>query len=456
MNKIPKRIPTKIFDRALAGSDDHFNLVIQIELEFDAALDEQRLARAVALTMEAEPILGCRFAPRMFRPFWERVEIEPFDVFILTDKKNEYEAFINREMNFFSGPQFYTCLYRTETSDRLALKASHIATDAAGVKDIAFILSSIYNHLEHDPNYRPTPNSTRFRSFWHILRHVPWYVYPRIFFNYLKELFSSAIPFKSHSLPIQNTPAKSGKYIIKHINREKTVNLINYAKDNNATINDLLLAAIFRALARIGEWDIKAALRLTITVDLRRYLPTGKAKSLSNFSGIEIVTFGKDLGEDFQSTLIRVMELMSKRKASWLGLSQFVSTTMTIWLLPFSILKILASKGWKSKSNSSGSTDLFTNMGQIPLENVSFGGPPTSAWLLPPGCRLPILFFGCSGYNGSLRLSASVPHDSENEFITDQFFDFMIAELPVEWANTLNGGDPAPEGQALDKPLKGG
>jgi NRPS condensation-like uncharacterized protein len=441
MNNIPTKFPTKVADRALAAMDSLFTPIIQLEMEFDYSLDELRLAKAVSLLMDVEPILGCRFVPRTIRPYWERVKKEKIDVFMLTKNESEYEAFKNKRIDFISEPQIFVCLYRSETSDRLILKISHLASDASGVKDITATLSKIYNHLECESEFHPNPNSCDFRGFWQIVRHVPWYVYPRIVLNYMNEVTNSLIPYKTHGVPIINTSGKADKYITRHIEKEALTHMVNYAKKRNATINDVLLTAIFRALSKIGEWDGKAALRIAMTIDLRRYLPNMKAESVSNFSSIEMLTYRTTMEDDFESTLDRVVQMVNKRKSSWLGLSAFVSTYLGIWALPFLVLRIITKKGWESKANSSNAFDWFTNMGEIPMENVDFGGNPTRAWLLPPGCNFPILFYGCSGYDSELSLSASIMLDDDgmNEAATNQFFDLIIYELPLTEAKEIEG-----------------
>jgi NRPS condensation-like uncharacterized protein len=433
MNNLPIKFPTKVADRSLAAMDCLFTPVIQLEMAFDHRLDAQRLARAVALIMDVEPILGCRFVPKAIRPYWERVEQESPDAFVFTKNGNAYEAFKTKGIDFAAGPQISACLYRREAGDKLILKVSHLVSDAAGVKDIAATLAALYRRLEHEAEPDLTPNPCDQRGLWHVVRHVPWYVLPRIVFNYLCEIKNSHIPYKSHGVPVEKTPEDADQFIIRHIDRDAFAQMVNYARKHAATINDLLLAAIFRALSKIGERDPEAALRIAMTIDLRRYLPAQKAKSISNFSSIEIMTYGTILEDDFASTLDRVVEMVNKRKSSWLGLSAFVSIYIGIWTLPFFLLKALAQKGWESKANSPNGFDWFTNMGEIPVDKVDFGGKPTRAWLLPPGCNFPILFYGCSGYDGGLTLSASIMTDADglNTATTNRFFDLVISELPL-------------------------
>lgn len=433
MDTLPKTFPTKTVDRALAAMDGFFTPVIQLEMVFDEPLDEKRLARALYLTMDAEPLLGCRFAGEAVRPYWERVEKENFTVFTVTSQGAEYDAFKQRGIDFFAEPQILACLFRSGLSDRLTLKISHLVSDAAGVKEIAAKLSFIYNRLEHEPDFKPDPGSCDFRSFWEVASQVPWYLYPKIVINFLSETTKSLIPFKSHHVPIEKGFENSGTTITRHIERDQLSAMVRYGKKHDATINDVLMAAIFRALSRIGKWDGKAALRMAITVDLRRYLPGSKAKSVANFSAMEILTYGRAIEDDFKSTLARIVDMINKRKASWLGLSGFISLYPLLWALPFSVLKPFSINGWESKADSANSYDWFTNMGNIPMECVRFGGNPSRAWLLPPGCNSSLFFFGCSSYNGTLSISASIASDenAENEAAAQHFFDLVIAELPI-------------------------
>jgi len=170
---------------------------------FDYKLDEERLERAVYLLIEKIPMLGCRFFSKKFRPYFERLEIECFKLFTLTFDLHEFEEFKNERMEFFTGPQIESCLYRSESKDCLLVKVSHLVCDAAGVKEIVGELSKIYNRLKDDPDFRPEPVFGDYRGFWEIVRQIPWYVIPKIIYNYIREIYGSKVPSQSHVLPMQ-------------------------------------------------------------------------------------------------------------------------------------------------------------------------------------------------------------------------------------------------------------
>lgn len=432
MNQISKRFPTRTADRALAGMFGSVSCVIQLEMVFNYTLDKERLRQAVSLTMVAEPLLSCRFVPQIIRPYWERVDIDHFNVFTFTRDKKEYDIFRYRNLDFFDGPQMEVCLFRNDTNENLLIKISHIVCDAAGVKDITRTLSSIYNRLGENPEFRPSKKSVNFRGFWQIVKHIPWYAFPRIVLNYFIEIYKSNIIGKSHAVPVEKSLKPQFEFFSRHIDKEQFARIRKYAKNKNATVNDVLTTAVFRALSKTGEKTSKTVLRLGIAVDMRKYLPGNQAKSVANFSSLEILTYGRTLEKDFDSTLNRVMELIQKRKSSWLGLNSFISTYIGLWSTPFFLLKMAGTTGWEIKSSGPNSFDWLTNMGVIPKENVNFGGQPDMARLIQPGCYLPMLFFGCSTYDDSLTFSWSVVPDENNISAANDFFDFLISELPID------------------------
>lgn len=430
MHQIPERIATRSADRALAGMIGPVTCIIQIEMGFDYQLDEKRLEKAVALITDKVPLLGCRFFAKTFRPYFERLEVARFKLFHLTLDQAEFEAFRNKRMDFFNGPQIETCLYRSYSSDRFLIKISHLVCDAAGVKEIAGELSKIYNRLKDDPDFKPEPELEDFRGFWQIVRQIPWYAFPMIIYNYMCEIYGAKFPGRSHVVPMQKTSGDKIQLFTKHIEKAQFAGLCTYAKDRHVTMNDLLVTAIIRALSKTGKINSEKALRLGMAVDLRRYLPGKNVRSIANFSSLELFNYGKNVETDFESTLIRVAQKTNKRKSAWLGLSAFISTYPMLWSLPFWILKIVGNKGWKMKSSSPNSFDWLTNMGVIRKEKVVFDGEPSTAWLLVPGCVLPMLFFGCSSYNGTLTLSWGIGPDKINEQVTHSFMDLVVSELP--------------------------
>jgi NRPS condensation-like uncharacterized protein len=257
MKAIPKRFPSTIPDRAVGlmhSVDDYFDMMIQMELEFPHKLDPDRLAKAIDLTLDAEPVLGCRWVPHWRKPWWERLDTGERRSFWPVNSKSEYEAFKSQKMDTSVGPQIKACLWQSPDRDHLLLKIAHGVADAAGVKDICSEIACIYDKLASDPGYRPEPNMGGSRGIWQVLRHIPLYAYPRIFLNYWQETRCiSNAKDGTYGLPVAGDPHGSLEFAYRFLSADAVSHLIGYGKARGATLNDVLLAAFIRALGLRGD-----------------------------------------------------------------------------------------------------------------------------------------------------------------------------------------------------------
>ncbi len=431
MKAIPKRFPSVAVDRLINVLGDWVELMIQMEIGFDRSheLDADRLARAVELALDAEPILGCRFVPHPGRPYWERTEPDERRVFSLVKTEDEYEAFKTSSLDARTGPQIRVCLWRSSGGDRLLLKISHIASDAGGLKDAAAVVSSIYLRLAQEPDYRPAPNLTGSRSLWQVYRRVPWYEYPRIYLLYLIKLCRMMAPAAVHSISLEGSPDAPPAFVRRRIPRERVAALSKYGRSRGATLNDVMMAALVRAIAALGDRNGRARSGLWTTVDLRRYLPDGKAGSICNLSAMEPLLFGTEPGDDFDSTLARVTAITKRLKANWIGLSDYVGIAPAA-LLPYRWLLGAGRRLTRRTITAGRYLNAYTNMGPIAPASVAFGAKPKDAWLLPPPAYPPQTVIGMSGYDGSLTLAAGVYSESAQRVVA-ALLDEALSELPA-------------------------
>jgi NRPS condensation-like uncharacterized protein len=406
--------------------------IIQMEMEFAAEIDAERLVRAIELLLDMHPILSCTLVSNSFRQYWERTGQKMDAIFLQTQEKQEYDMFRNSSLDPYTGPLIRLCLWQRPEGCNLLLKVCHEISDAGGVKEIALDLASIYTRLEKDPEYRPVPEFKGSRACWQAILHVPLYKYPELVLEFFKSLWSSFVPGASLTLPLPIDKAPEMTYIIRHLSPEAVSRVAEYGRKRKATLNDMMVAAFYRALAKEGKWDRNSHLRLQVTVDMRRYLPTGRPEALCNLSAMAYPYLGLDLGDDFEATLERVRGIMRRLKDNWIGMPMLLVALPLLSVVPQKlIVKMLGSA--MMQGISQGRTDFppfFTNMGPIRDESLAFGEiKPEKAWLLPPLTCPPVFFTGMSGYSGSLTLSSGLPLSSKP--IAEKFLDEILAQLPA-------------------------
>ncbi len=433
MTNIPETIYAEMADMVLMCWDDMRmgEMMIQMEMNFPGSLDVPRLARALDLVLDMQPVLGCRAEMRPKRMLWRRLPPDQRKNLIVTSDERAFDGFRLLRIDATTGPLVQACLLQSGGGDRLILKVAHQAADAGGVKETAEDIAAIYTRLENEPDYLPEPNLTGCRDWIQIYRLVPKRVYPKIFINFLRECWLTMVPYASRMIALPaGGPLKPISFVARHIPEERVAALSAYGKSRGASINDIIATAFIRANAATGNPSGRGHLRLHMTIDLRRWhLNSGRAEGICNLSAFEFVSLGRNPGRNFEEALSRVSSHMRRRKANLPGLSQAPYLPL-YYNLSYNGLKKFFGIVMKFMIKKKNFPNMLTNMGPIVPEKVSFSGmAPSRAWMLVPPIFPPVFGAGLSGYKGSLTITAGAPEPAKAA--VEAYFDKIIAELPV-------------------------
>lgn len=426
---LPARFPLTATDRLVSaffslGAD----IMLQVELRFAHRLDPERLRRSLQLVLDAEPVLGCRVVFDPHRPYWERLAADDRENFQIIGSASAFDRYKASSIDPARGPALKGALYSGKHGDTVLLKIAHEAADAGGAKDVAYLVASIYNGLKDAPGFRPAPNLSGSRGIDQVLGRLPWHAYPRIGGNALSQALSVAWPRRSHNPPLAPGDRTRRHYVERHIPTERVRRMTAFGRRRGAKLNDMIMAAFFRGLARTG-WDGRTALRAAMTVDLRHWhLPRGQAERVCNLSGIEICTLGRDPGKDFAATLERVTAFTRRRKKSWFGLNISAGPLLLASWCDFSSLKKSCERIVEEAIASRALIPLFTNLGPIHDGRLVFDEAPEEAWVIVPTGYPPFFGAGMSGYRGSLTLSVGALPTAQDT--VEAVFDAMLVTLP--------------------------
>jgi NRPS condensation-like uncharacterized protein len=404
-------------------------------ISFDDLVDEKRLAQAVRLTLDAEPVLGCRFVERRGRSYWERREdldrIELLRLIETPEREKEILKFMIEPKSAFKDPVVRCAVIRAQT-DTLCIKLDHIAADAGGMKDYAYLVSSIYRELLGNPTYAPLPNLNGRRSMCQISERFNFSDKVGIIRRGFLDQVSLNFPRYNWSFPSRMTEPLDRTYVVMRIEADRFRAIKEFGKVYQATINDVILTAIFRALYDLVRPNSRTPLRLTNTVDLRRYLPSKKAEAICNLSSFSYPTIGCGIGSTFEETLIRVRDDMNARKADFFGLGDLPMGVVIFKGLPFSVARVVFHYAWGHMIRTGILPPDFTNMGLIEADQLNFGDTKVNDAFLTAGVTMPPFFgMGLSGYRESLTMSIGFCQSAIEKIVIERFFKTILSELPT-------------------------
>ncbi|MCP4109593.1 MAG: hypothetical protein GY749_29410 [Desulfobacteraceae bacterium] len=429
---IPVRFRAVRADRNSYWTSSVHDSLMHCIITFDSHIDKERMARAVRLSLDAEPVLGCRYVINQGQEYWERLDnldiIELCELKETTNTDQETVQFLTARIDACKDPQVKIKILRSET-DTLCIKVNHVGVDSGGVKEYAYLLGSIYRGLADNLGYRPEINLSGTRSFQQVSRLFGFSDKLRITRTYFHDTKNHLFPRNYWATPLVKGDPSDRTFIIHRIGTEQFRAIRAYASRHGATIDDVMLAAYYRALFKLMNPNPGIPLRLVIVTDLRQHLPTGKGKAICILSGGVYLNIGQKLGSDLDDTTILVRDQMRLKKHH-LGLAnQFFA--MFNWI-PSSWATWM-SRQMRKLTMFAHHPPAWTNMEDIDIEHLAFGNTAkvTDAFLTAPVLFFPVLFIGISRFGESLTMTVGYCGTMVNTPIVERILNGIESELPL-------------------------
>ncbi|MCI8926658.1 MAG: hypothetical protein HFI96_02925 [Lachnospiraceae bacterium] len=167
-----------------------------------------------------------------------------------------------------------------------------------------------------------------------------------------------------------------------------------------SSVNDVILAAYYRAYARQMALSEKTPVSIASMMDLRKYIPEGDSQGVANLSGPLNTSLPQGVGPDFSHTLRHVTQqtlALKDDKTAGLGMilamDKLFKITLFPVLIPLSeILYSSLSIGLTNLGNVKGDE---LKIGELAAERMLFAGPLK---------KKPALQVSASGLNGDVSL----------------------------------------------------
>ncbi|WP_010245556.1 condensation domain-containing protein [Acetivibrio cellulolyticus] len=406
------------------------NFQIQVVMKLDGKLDFDMLSRAVRLSVDAEPVLGCKFVEHNPPYFKRREDIDNSKLCIMEETENTEEAlhkFLESPLDMDRDFMVKVKLIRSGENDTLVVKLNHTCSDGAGTKDYILLLSHIYSCLYKDGIYVPKP-SVRSRADHEKAFKVLGIKHP--------ELDPSVVESPKTVWPFHwkcGGEKDITPFVICQLPNGQLDILSKYAKERGATLNDLILTAFYRAMFKLTNPPYGIPMDMGVTIDLRRYLPDNKAEAIRNFSGGVVLRIARLFGEPFEGTLMRVKSIMNRKKGKNPG---YQSATGAERAEKMDFLKYLAFSKFMSKTSEVTSQNCnfcspgLSNVGIISKSPIKFGENAVSeAYFIPPVVRPPAFLLVASSYNGIMTLAVGYYKGATSKSKIEKLLNKIKSEL---------------------------
>jgi NRPS condensation-like uncharacterized protein len=270
----------------LLGRCDSVDLNTMISL--DGRVDERRLRTAVRRSLDAEPILGCRFVEHWWRPWWERRDdldrLPLCEVVEGGDLERALTEFMLSPLDPRRDPLVQVRVFRGVT-DTIVTKFAHEPADGPSIRDHQHLIFTLYRRLKDEPDFRPAPKPMGMRDLPQLTAGWPLRKRLKNLVRVLGDLRGAA-KTTSWSVPsAAGGPACQG-LISMALTPQRVAEVQQYCRARKFSITGTMIAATYCAARRVLKPINADASHIGTTVDFRRYLaPTLLPTPASNIAG---------------------------------------------------------------------------------------------------------------------------------------------------------------------------
>ncbi|WP_407308950.1 condensation protein [Desulfosporosinus sp. SB140] len=390
----------------------------QAILRLDGRLDFDRLVKAVRLSVDAEPVLGCRFVEGN-PPYWKRSENIDEVMFCsleeVPDANTTVQRFLESPLDMDNDPKVKVKLIRSDECDIVGIKVNHACCDGTGIKEYVQLVSDIYSRLDGSGKAFVPIQSIRGRGDQDRLFKSLGIADPDSLW-----IPGSDILIPTWAFPWKQDTSSTTRIAACRISPDQVDAINSYVKSRGATINDMILAAYYRAMLKMGQPVYGVPMGINLTVDLRRYLPDNKTEALRNFSGSVNTWLSMVENESFDETLSRVVYMMNDIKRGYPGLQSAIGLER---LEKISFKEALAYyQATTGIGKNRAKCPVYTgnrciaslsNIGILSKELIKMGDVIVSDYyIIPPVVSAPGLLLVANTYNGIMRLAAGFFKDT--------------------------------------------
>jgi len=307
------------------GFNDHY---LHCEISFHKAIELPRFKKAIWLLFQAIPILTYAYISNHGKSYWKKVsDINIKDILFVTKKENEYKYFLYSTLSEQEAPQMKIC-YLQSNEPKITFLMNHMVCDASGFKEVLYLLCACYNDFAFVQKNMCKIRMHGDRGLSKIIQSLSLKEKMKVLlFDNKENNAENQITFPlSYDEPVE-------PYIFrKTLSKEQSKAILAYAKNENVTVNDIILAAYYRVISDILD-NRGEELVIPIMIDMRKYQVEQPEKSLANYASTVLTKLKVSRDETFWETVSKVNAQMEQKKNQYMGMNVFVKSALLFNIL---------------------------------------------------------------------------------------------------------------------------
>ena len=360
MSNTKKIYKAEMWDKMQYLFRAYYNRTMHAAYYYDGTIDEVALAQVYEAVIKEIPVLHSTYHNNFIKPYWtlnETFSASDFFTLIETDDpEKELDDFMGYTVPADGKVQMRACIIRSNGKDILATVVNHMCFDGSDMRSLNMKVVETYNKYKETGVIAPEiKKGTRCADqVYYELSPEDQKIAKGLYKNISTVENKVTFPFA------QDDGSEKCRLVREKLCRDDFLAMKAKGKSMGATINDVLLAAYFRALYNhVGR---KETITVPCMYDLRRYTG-GKSLGLTNMIGFMPCTISPDVGATMADTIKKIQEaLKGAKEDKFTGLYSLPLLKLAYAIFPHFISEIAIRMGY---------TNPYIGMSNIGIINPS-------------------------------------------------------------------------------------
>ncbi len=411
-----KKYPTEMYDKVNLMCRNYMDRMARFEVDYDFKVDIEKFKNVVICCLECAPYIHSQVINSPIAPYWRVADYHIDDMVIYKEVSNiekERIDFLKNNIALKNNVQMKIGVFICDNKTHFLFYWNHMLFDGGGFKSFWSDICKNYTDYVVN-NIPPIAFSSGSRKYTDVYKDLSPEKKKQA-----KKQFANVSPKAKRALPFKNNYKTDNVIIVyREISKDNSTKAIKYAKDNNATVTDLLIAAYITALGNVSGMRPDDDISVACATDLRRHI-----KDLSSIGYTNHVSFThcalERMGASFNETLKFVSKKTKEIKNDeFMGLHGLpllnIAYKTMIYLQAEAIVKLFYNNPTLSVSN-------VGNVDKLGFEMC--GSAPCDALVVGAAKNKPCAVMTCLSVNGRIKFSMCLRGNDDDEAVLTTFFD---------------------------------
>lgn len=417
-------IKAEMWDRMQFLFRNYYDRMVHTKLVYEGSFDMQALKNAVLYMVEKAPVLHSSFNTTVIEPYWKKEDYVIDDIVSYQRVQNADEVadeWLLGVIPYDNNVQIKIAVFEDDVHSVLAMRVNHMCMDGGDVKYFLATLCENYANIKAR-NFSALKMKNGSRSYDQVYSKLEG-----------EDLKSAKNLYKNISksedkvyFPWSESVSEDTNRIVRRVVDEQSfMSLKSIAKKMGVTVNDALMAVVFRSLYELCGLKDEDSLTVSCAIDLRKHIVEGGLNGgLTNHTAwMAVRTLSK--GESVQDTLVNVIRSTKGfKRDKFMGLYSLPLLKLAYTILPHDIAEMAIKIGYDNPLIA------VSNIGILDDKKLTFDGLELVDGFMSGAVKYkPFFLMSVTTLNNRMTLSTAIRGNQKDVEIANRYFDLVMSNL---------------------------